>query len=65
MEKSNDPAWNKAVFALVCDDNLNFAANALALEITRILDVEVHVFIETKPDLDYTCHIPAGSMAVF
>ena len=54
MEKSNDPAWNKAVFALVCDDNLNFAANALALEITRILDVEVHVFIETKPDLDYT-----------
>lgn len=48
-----DCKWTGAVFALVCDDNLNYAANALALELVTKVDVEVHVFIETKPNINY------------
>ena len=32
MNDQRDRKWSGAVFALVCDDNLNYAANALALE---------------------------------
>lgn len=53
MTKQLDTKWTGAVFALVCDNNLNYAANALALELTTKVDVEIHVFIETKPNIDY------------
>lgn len=53
MNDQRDRKWSGAVFALVCDDNLNYAANALALEMTTKVDADIHVFIETKPRVDY------------
>lgn len=53
MNHQDDAKWSGAVFALVCDNNLNYAANALALEMTTKINVDIHVFIETKHSLDY------------